>query len=242
MAIDPAGGCYVAGTTLASDGSYDYLVLKYDSEGTLVWSRAYAGMANGWDEASGLAVDADSQIYVTGLSERPDTDLDFVTLHYASSGEVLHLWVYNGPDDRLDASSAVAIDGHGRVYLTGLSDTGGGVRYLTTVSVDSSFSVVDVQEESAPRIFAVRPLSANPARAGFLLELSLPEAGVVDLYLYDVQGRRAAEVLLHHALDAGTHRIPIETGTLPSGVYFYRLSGHLAGRSIAKAGKLTLLR
>ena len=62
----------------------------------------------------------------------------------------------------------------------------------------------------------------NPARIQVTLEYTLPEQGRVTLVLYDLLGRRVAQ-LVEGLQKAGRHRVALPTGRFASGVYFGRL-------------------
>jgi hypothetical protein len=68
----------------------------------------------------------------------------------------------------------------------------------------------------------LRPPSPNPATGSTLLSFQLQREGSVSLAVYDVRGRRVAEVL-NTALSAGPHERMFDTHGLASGVYFVRL-------------------
>ncbi|MEZ4651690.1 MAG: SBBP repeat-containing protein [Candidatus Eisenbacteria bacterium] len=52
---------------ISAHSAGDYLVLKYDSDGTLLWSQSYDGPAGGDDFASDIAVDAAGNVFVAGI-------------------------------------------------------------------------------------------------------------------------------------------------------------------------------
>jgi hypothetical protein len=63
----------------------------------------------------------------------------------------------------------------------------------------------------------------NPFNPSTSLEFALPEAGRVDLVVYDVAGREVAE-LTNSNYAAGTHRVTFDASHLPSGIYMARLT------------------
>jgi choice-of-anchor B domain-containing protein len=113
-------------------------------------------------------------------------------------------------------------------------DTGTGS--ITEAAIDD-FMVYDTRGAAGtsagtgalPRDLRLSQAYPNPARGGREVHLSLamPEAGRVDAVVYDVAGRRVAE-LARGRLPAGPHRIGWDgRGTdgppVPAGVYFIRL-------------------
>lgn len=68
-------------------------------------------------------------------------------------------------------------------------------------------------------------LGANypePFRGETTITLGLPRRMEVSLDVFDSSGR-LVKILIGRPLSAGTHRVEFDGGSLPSGVYFYRL-------------------
>jgi hypothetical protein len=176
IAVDDAGNVYVTGTTVDDPGhGEDYLTLKYDPEGSLLWASAYNDERFDGDDVPsrrGLAVDAEGGVYVTGSCQTA-LGWDHVTLKYDAAGHEVwasrsqgagepaaqlvldddgdvyvagnggsepandfltiaydrvhgvERWavLYSGPaGDSTDTATSMALDGHGGVYVTGMSD------------------------------------------------------------------------------------------------------------------------
>ena len=64
------------------------------------------------------------------------------------------------------------------------------------------------------------PNPFNPSTQ-IAFELSVPAR--VQLEVYDIQGRKIAELLSGNVLSAGRHEQIFDAGRLSSGTYFYRL-------------------
>ena len=84
------------------------------------WVARYNGPANGSDSAGAMAIDGSGNVYVTGGSASPLTP-DYVTIKYDSAGEKQWLARFAGPDDDADFANAIAVDGSGNVYVTGIA-------------------------------------------------------------------------------------------------------------------------
>jgi uncharacterized delta-60 repeat protein len=140
IAVDGAGNAYVTGTFYRSGSLYDYRTVKYNSAGVTQWNIYYNGPANDYDYAVALALDAASNVYVTGYSRSGASDYDYATIKYNSAG--VEQWVqrYNqAAADSNDYAFALAVaPASGEVYVTG-SSYGGGTSYdYATIKYNSA--------------------------------------------------------------------------------------------------------
>ncbi|UOG73184.1 T9SS type A sorting domain-containing protein [Hymenobacter tibetensis] len=120
LALDAAGDVYVTGTSGAS--GVRYFTCRYASAtGTQVWASFYGGPVNN-STATHIAVDAGSNVYVTGISSGSNNP-DYATVKYAPSGQQLWVATYNGPSNNSDLPTGLAVDAAGSVYVTGYSGT-----------------------------------------------------------------------------------------------------------------------
>lgn len=119
IAVDGDGAVLVAAVTKGLGTSNDMSVLKYDTNGTLLWSRSYNGPANGSDLFGGtsLALDAAGTAYVCGTSWGGASSYDSLVLAYATDGSLLWEDRHDGPASAFDDSYAIAADGAGSVYV-----------------------------------------------------------------------------------------------------------------------------
>jgi hypothetical protein len=100
IAVDGSGNVYVIGDSDATwgtpitphSGAYDIVVLKLNSSGTLQWHTFYG--SNDYDYGSGIAVDKDGNVYVTGYSDaawgtpiNPHSGYDIVIVKMSGSEE-----------------------------------------------------------------------------------------------------------------------------------------------------------
>lgn len=85
------------------------------------WISRYNGPGNNIDEAFAVVTDGAGNIYVTGSSTGSGTNLDYATVKYNSAGQEQWAARYNGPANFIDIANAIAVDGSGNVYVTGLS-------------------------------------------------------------------------------------------------------------------------
>jgi hypothetical protein len=131
-AVDSNGNVFVTGQSVSSAGDYDYATIKYSSAGTALWTNRYNGRGNTNDSAEALAVDGTGNLIVTGYSTGSAGINDYATIKYSGSGAPLWTNRYHGPSDGDDHAGAIAVDGSGNVFVTGLSrGSGSGYDYAT---------------------------------------------------------------------------------------------------------------
>jgi len=116
LEVDSAGNVYVLATT-AGSGS-DYLTLKYNTNGVLLWSQQYNG--GGTETAVDLALDSAGNVIVTGTSNN-----DYLTVKYNANGGLLWFRRYDGGGT--ETAAALTVDSAGNIIVTGT----GGNDYLT---------------------------------------------------------------------------------------------------------------
>jgi uncharacterized delta-60 repeat protein len=82
-----------------------------------VWEARYDTFFESYAEtASALAIDGSGNVYVTGISSRPDQESSCVTVKYGPDGEMLWEAQLAG---RSDVAAGIALDGTEGIYVTG---------------------------------------------------------------------------------------------------------------------------
>ncbi|MEO7678568.1 MAG: SBBP repeat-containing protein, partial [Verrucomicrobiota bacterium] len=121
LRVDVSGNVYVTGYSVGSGSGYDFLTIKYSTSGVALWTNRFNGTGNGSDGATGLALDASSNVYVTGYSVGNGSGYDYATIKYSSAGVGLWTNRFNGAGNDNDQASALALDASGNAYVTGFS-------------------------------------------------------------------------------------------------------------------------
>ncbi len=139
LKIDANGNCIVAGNVEPDTvtGSSDFITLKYDPSGALLWAQQYSnsGAASGKDEVRGMVLGLDGNVYVTGRSFNGTTD-DFLTIKYdINSGSLVWFRSYDGTHD--DRSNCIVADHSGNIIIAGQSGNGDNYDYRT-IKYDST--------------------------------------------------------------------------------------------------------
>jgi hypothetical protein len=117
ITIDVNGNVFVTGQSENSTGNTDYCTIKYDSLGTVIWTRYYNNNYN--DEPKAIIVDAENNVLVTGSSNNA-ANKDFATIAYSTDGDTLWVKRFNGLFNGQDYATSI-IEKNGFVYVTGQS-------------------------------------------------------------------------------------------------------------------------
>ncbi|MEO0116238.1 MAG: SBBP repeat-containing protein [candidate division WOR-3 bacterium] len=111
---------YVTGKSYGDTSYYDFLTIKYNERGEVLWARRYNSEFNGYDAATDLRVDREGNAFVIGYSQGR-SGYDFLILKYRADGELLWEKRLNGPGNSDDLPYCSEIDGEGNFYVAGIS-------------------------------------------------------------------------------------------------------------------------
>ena len=168
VTVDDLDNVYVTGQTINGEVWPDYGTIKYNASGQQQWIAYYNGPGHGNDIPSGIALDGESNVYVTGLSHRtsPFGDYDYATVKYDSAGQEQWVARYNGPGNAFEqGSGGIAVDSSDNVYVTGRSGDGFDDDYVT-IKYGQGASPTPTPPSTAsptPTSTATPPVSPTPS-------------------------------------------------------------------------------
>ena len=144
--IDKAGYIYVSGTTKDSiESKREYLLLKYNTEGNLIWKKKYNNSVDtidNYNNAHKMVIDNTGNIFITGeggghgISVPPG----IVTIKVDSSGNKLWTRYFKSVAPATDMVSAISIDSQGNIFIAGGSPGIGGLMIKYNSIGDSIFT------------------------------------------------------------------------------------------------------
>ncbi|MGH7496629.1 MAG: SBBP repeat-containing protein [bacterium] len=131
IASDTHGNFYITGYSLQPISGIDYVTLKYDAAGALVWQACYDGPSKHNDFATSICVDRSHNIYVAGTSNNFDWDSDLAIVKYDAAG--VRQWCARYDEGTNEIAGSVAVDDAGNVFVCGTSEND-----FVTIKYDSS--------------------------------------------------------------------------------------------------------
>ncbi|MCA9291199.1 MAG: hypothetical protein KDA25_08720 [Phycisphaerales bacterium] len=134
IAVDDTGHVYIAGYSSIAGTNGNTLLLKYDADGDLIWTRHYNGPANSWDQGRLLALDGAGNAIMAGRTvvSAPSND-DIGIWKYAPNGDLLWFRTFGPAVSTWDAASGIAIGPDDSVHLAGWGRPGGNGTELDAV-------------------------------------------------------------------------------------------------------------
>ncbi len=153
MVIQPDGKIVVAGATDLNNPTSDFLVIRFNADGTLDTTfdgdgKATTDFGGKSDSAFAVALQSDGRIVVVGHSGTTTADRDFAVARYNTDGSLDTSFDGDGRattdfGGASDEAYAVAIAPTGKIVVAGNTSARNGdfaaVRYLTDGSLDTSF-------------------------------------------------------------------------------------------------------
>ncbi|MDM7993536.1 MAG: SBBP repeat-containing protein [Candidatus Fermentibacter sp.] len=137
IGMDSEGNIFVASASTGAGTSYDFVTMKYDSDGNMLWSRSFDGIVHGGDYPNALVVDGSGSVIITGDSKGNDGYDDYLTVKYDSDGNLCWSARYDA-SDYYDYARDVAVDSYGNVYVAGTTCYDEDHEYFTTIKYSSS--------------------------------------------------------------------------------------------------------
>jgi len=225
LAVDQEGNVVISANSprSTSNNDDDYLTLKYDANGNVLWERFYNGTLNSSDYPYDITTDASNNVYVTGVSYETGFDFNAVTLKYNSAG--VQQWAISfdgGNNGNDDEGNHIKVDGGGNVIIAGYSSQAGHSDDFMAVKYSQTVGITQISS-NIPDKFSLSQNYPNPFNPTTNLEFGISKSGFVTLKIYDLLGKEAA-TLVNENLTAGTYKYNFDAPGLPSGIYFYKLT------------------
>ncbi|NLI99421.1 T9SS type A sorting domain-containing protein, partial [bacterium] len=203
---------YIAGT-LDDGEDKDFWLACCDYEGNYIWEKTFDGGHNDWANAIALGF---GYVYAAGTSNN-GTDNDCRVIRYDEAGNESWNITYGAAGDQ--GLSAICLDPAGNFYVTGYTGDVEADSLQELVIKYSQPDVTGIEEQPSSPPSVTLEIIGDFTSAPTIL-YSIPRGQHEILTFYAVDGRKIESF----ALDETGSDFSWNASTLPSGVYFARLS------------------
>ncbi len=129
---------YVCGNSNAPVTYLGYLTIKYNSNGDSLWTARYDASTSMNEIPYDFKVDAQGNVYVTGMTHSTSSGVDWITLKYNTNGAEQWQTRYTSPGNAQDIPEGLAVDAGGNVYVTGRTRINSTYNDFGTIKYNSS--------------------------------------------------------------------------------------------------------
>ena len=116
-AVDRQKNIYLLAATVQAQSGENIMLVKYDTDGNVLWQRIFDGELSGDDRAGRIFLTGNGNIQVIGTTARETGNQDFIRLIYSPEGELLSKKYYDGVSE--DNLYSAMMDDAGNLYLIG---------------------------------------------------------------------------------------------------------------------------
>lgn len=109
IVVDVDDNVFITGYITEAANNTNTYTAKYNTLGSIVWSKTYNGSGNQNDKAWGIVVDTDGSTYITGETTSSNGGVNYLTLKYSSTGVQTWASEYNGTGGGEDVASSIGI-------------------------------------------------------------------------------------------------------------------------------------
>jgi hypothetical protein len=214
------GGYVLAGSTSSfGSGSYDFWLVKTDSDGDLLWSRTFGG--NSADECQSALQTSEGGFILAGYTNSFGAGYsDFWLVKTDANGDSVWSRTFGGGNGDVCYSAWQTSDGG--YVLAGTTNSFGTGSYDFWLVKTGPESPAEPLSISLPSQYALHSNWPNPFNPATQITYDLKRAGYVSVQVFDILGQHVA-TLTDEMHSAGSHSVLFDGSNLASGIYLYRL-------------------
>lgn len=234
--VDNNNNCYVIGYILGTfaniggiilnnAGSHDMYIAKFDQSGNFVFAKSFGGAYS--DEISGICIDTNNDIYITGYFASPQISFDGFTLTNNSLPEDMDgfvsklnsngtcIWVKQFGNEKNESGGGIALEPDGKLIVSGMYNSSPFTLGTTNMYVQSSQdadmflakldnTVITANETSLNAAnFSIYP---NPAITETFIDFNLKTNSQTTVEIFNISGKKVT-TLLNKQLTHGNYSV-----------------------------------
>ncbi len=218
-------GGLIIGGMIGGSAVYKGYLLKTDAEGNELWSRTYAYQWSSRNKIKSVRQTLDGgYIAAAHLVDFYGIycECDAYFIKTDDMGNIIWETVYVDSFHQITMESIWQNDDGSYIscgtYIGSPQGPGG----FDIFVVKLAGSLMGIESDPTPSQFALNGNCPNPFSSQTSICFNIPEAGHVDLEVYNVLGRKV-ETLVDDYMQAGSHNLNWDASSFPRGIYFCRL-------------------
>ncbi len=218
---DTFGNVFVACRSWGVAVNYDFVILKYNTDGNLIWEYRYNGSENSYDSAEKIKLDNSGNIYATGIVTLNSHGIQIYTVKLSPDGQLLWSDKFSRYNSITDSNyvSDLQIDNSNNIYLCGKSRDSVSRKYdFLTVKYSQPTSIIN-KSEILNKDYYIIENYPNPFNPETKIKFDLPGKSDVSIDIFSSDGKKILE-LVNSAFSAGVHTVVWNAQSFPSGIYF----------------------
>lgn len=139
IVTDAAGNIYVTGMSTVTNRGSELILLKYNTNGVLLWVQTYGETKQNRDDM-GLAIGMDNpgNIYVTGFTTGKDSKRNLIVRRYSSAGDLMFSAIEDGEQHLNSEGFGITVDNSGNIFVTGYTNQSNGFSDIITLKYNNS--------------------------------------------------------------------------------------------------------
>jgi hypothetical protein len=174
LVVDSSGNTFMCGTANDNSGHARALVMKHDSNGSLLWKYFYA-VSGGYGTPVAIGIDSLSHVFVTGNQfTTPTSDIFLIKLQPDGTEQIKY--VYDGAAHDTDQVAAMAVGADGAVALAGETKGAGLDAMLLYYSADGVTTGLYVNDLGGNRDDMAQSICVDPSGRVYALYRAFPTA------------------------------------------------------------------
>lgn len=176
LRLDNSSNVYVYGSTASTGSSTDIVAIKYNPQGSVLWTALYNGFGNSVDQVRSTFLDNAGNSYLTGFTADTNLVIKVVTFKIDPNGIVQWKSIFHPPAYTQGRGEFVAMDNSNNIFTIGSLTRSNGSFSMFVIKYDQNGNLADTAKFNVTTTSSEMPVSACIDAAGNIYVLGSTNA------------------------------------------------------------------